>query len=205
MKHKLLITGFDPFGGETINPSYEVVKLLDTAIPDTEVMKLEIPTCFAVGGERLLAAIDEFRPDMVLCCGQAGGRSRISLEKLALNYMHASIADNAGAMPKDTVIVPGGADALVTKVDVLGIAEELNREKELFAVSYHAGTFVCNDLYYRLLYRMTEKEKIHPALGLFVHVPFLPEQIKSQTTPCMALDVIAEGLSMIVRKLVTTM
>jgi len=96
---KILVTGFDPFGGETVNPAYEAVKLLPDTIAGAQIIKLQVPTRFALSGIVLEAAVNEHRPDAVICVGQAGGRSAITPERVAINLADASIPDNAGDQP----------------------------------------------------------------------------------------------------------
>ena len=98
---KILVTGFDPFGGETVNPAYEAVKLLPDTIAGAQTIKLQVPTRFALSGTVLEAAVNEHRPDAVICVGQAGGRSAITPERVAINLADARIPDNAGEQPSE--------------------------------------------------------------------------------------------------------
>lgn len=200
---KILITGFDPFGGADVNPAYEAVKKLPDRIEDAEIIKLEIPTVFKKDGEVLEKAIKDHQPDIVLCIGQAGGRSGISVEKAALNLMEARIPDNDGWQPFDQPVYEDGQNAYFATIPVKAIVKEI-RERGIPAnVSYTAGTFVCNDIMYRLLY-MADHHYPHMKGG-FIHVPYLPEQAVNlpDGTPTMTADVIAEAIQCAVQVIVT--
>ena len=192
---KLLITGFDPFGGETVNPAFEAVRLLPDTIARLQLIKLELPTVFGAAGERLLAKIEAVQPAAVLCVGQAGGRAAITPEKVAINYMDGRIPDNAGRQPQDEPIRPDGPDAYFTTLPVRRMAERIRAAGIPAAVSYTAGTYVCNYLMYTLLDWAAENR---PELrGGFIHVPYAMEQLKGKPdgTPGMELQQIAHGLA----------
>ena len=143
---KLLITGFDPFGGESVNPSWEAVRRLDTQIGKYELTKLQIPTVFGEAFQKVQAAMQELQPDAVLCIGQAGGRSSITPEVVAINLREAAIADNAGNQPVNRPVVEGGPAAYFATLPVREIAGAVRRAGIPCALSYSAGTFVCNDV-----------------------------------------------------------
>ncbi|MBO1308298.1 pyroglutamyl-peptidase I [Enterococcus sp. 669A] len=192
---KVLITGFDPFGGATINPAFEAVKLLPETIQDAEIIKIEIPTVFKKDGEVLEAAIKEHQPDIVLCVGQAGGRSGVTIEKVAINLMEARIPDNDGQQPLNQPIHEDGKNAYFATIPVKAMVNSVKAQNIPSSVSYTAGTFVCNDIMYRLLY-LAEKE--YPAMrGGFIHVPYLPEQVTElpEGTPSMSADLISQALA----------
>lgn len=200
----VLVTGFDPFGGETVNPSYEAVKLLPDTLPGAVIRKLEIPTSFSGGPALLEETMRELSPEIVLCVGQAGGRANICLEKFALNCKAASIPDNSGELSHGEPLFPGEPDARSFPADLPALVRRLNSGKDgapVFSVSYHAGTFVCNALYYHLL-RMTETE-LPGTLGLFVHVPYLPEQIRRPGIPSMELADIRDGIMEVLAELIS--
>lgn len=187
---KLLITGFDPFGGESINPAWEAVKRLPDVIGEYELTKLEIPTVYGAASEQVLAAAQHVRPDVILCIGQAGGRKAITPEMVGINLRHARIADNAGNQPQDEPVAADGPAAYFATVPVRKMAEAMEAAGLPAAVSYSAGTFVCNDTLYAILHHYhgtTTKAG-------FVHVPFLPEQAK-EGVPYMALEDIVRGLT----------
>ncbi len=195
---KVLVTGFDPFGGAAVNPSYEAVRLLPDRIGGIVIEKRELPTVFGESGELLLRAIGETRPSFVICVGQAAGRRGITLEKYALNVRAARIPDNRGFRPAEEKIDPVGPDALSVPFSVSALAERLNAAYPVFSPSYHAGTFVCNELYYRLLSALP---RCGVRAGLFVHVPCLPEQAENGRFPSMTLTDIRDALLLLIRTL----
>jgi len=196
MSKKLLITGFDPFGGESINPSWEAVALLPDVIGAWELTKLQIPTVFEKAAEQALSAAVEIQPDVVLCIGQAGGRPSITPEFAALNIRSASIPDNEGGVPVDVPVVAGGPAGLFSTIPCRAIVESIKAAGISAAVSYHAGTFVCNDLLYTLLWNFRNTTT---RVG-FIHVPFLPQQT-GEGKPCMTLEDICLGLETAIRSL----
>lgn len=192
MKH-LLITGFDPFGGETVNPAWEAVSRLPDAIGPYRLTKLQIPTVFRTAAETVLAAAATDAPDVILCIGQAGGRNAVTPERVAINLMDARIPDNAGNQPTETPILPGGPDGLFSTVPVRAMADAIIAAGLPGAVSNTAGTFVCNDTLYRLLHHYAHTDV---KVG-FIHVPHLPEQAK-EGGPCMPLEDIIYALAVII-------
>lgn len=152
MKKKLLITGFDPFGGEQVNPAFEAVRLLPDEIAGLELCKLEIPTEFIKSGVILKDALRAVHPNAVLCVGQAGGRTAVTPERVAINLMDARIPDNAGYQPIDTPVVPDGPAAFFSTLPVKAIAARIQSDGLPAAVSNTAGTYVCNSLLYTLLH-----------------------------------------------------
>lgn len=183
----LLITGFEPFGGETVNPSWEAVERLPNEIGDWRLEKLRIPVVFGRAGETVLARAAEVCPDAIVCVGQAGRRAAITPELVAINLRYASIPDNAGNQPRDVPVIAGAPTAYFSTLPVREIAAAAQRAGVESAVSYSAGAYVCNDLLYTLLHRRPET----PAC--FVHVPWLPEQAPVGA-PSMALETIVQGL-----------
>lgn len=169
---RLLITGFDPFGGETINPAWEAVKLLPEKIGDYVLCKLEIPTVFGEAARKTLEKAGEIAPDVILCIGQAGGRAAVTPERVAINIRDARIDDNAGNRPVDVPVVANGPAAYFSTVPVKAMAEAITAAGLPGTVSNTAGTFVCNDVLYTLLHAFKDTDV---RVG-FVHVPYLPEQ-----------------------------
>lgn len=186
---KLLITGFDPFGGETINPAWEAVKLLPETIGEYAVTRLEIPTVFGKASEAVLEAACTLEPDRILCIGQAGGRKAVTPEMIGVNLRHARIADNAGNQPLDEAIVPDGPAAYFATVPVRAMAQAMEELGLPPAVSYSAGVYVCNDTLYTLLHHY---DKTDVQVG-FIHVPFLPQQAP-EGVPSMPLADIVRAL-----------
>ena len=172
MKRKLLITGFDPFGGASINPAWEAVKLLPAEIADFEVHKLEIPTVFGLATETVLEKAREIQPDVILCVGQAGGRSSVTPERIGVNIRDAKIADNAGNQPVGQFVAEEGPAAYFSTVPVMAMADAIQAAGQPGQVSNSAGAFVCNDTLYGLLHHYAGTAT---KVG-FIHVPWLPEQ-----------------------------
>ena len=186
MKH-LLITGFDPFGGETVNPAWEAVSRLPDTIGDYRLTRLQIPTIFRTAAETVLSAAALDTPDVILCVGQAGGRAEVTPERIAINLMDAKKPDNAGNLPTEQPIDPEGSDGIFATVPVRSMADAITAAGLPGKVSNTAGTFVCNDTLYRLLQHYAHT----PTRVGFIHVPYLPEQAKDGA-PAMALpDMIA--------------
>ena len=184
---KLLITGFDPFGGETINPSWEAVKLLPEFVGEYEVHKMEIPTVVALAAKIVLEKAEEVHPDVILCIGQAGGRSAVTPERIGINIRSARLPDNAGNQPVEQTIVPDGPDGIFSTVPVAKMAQAIQDVGLLGAVSNTAGAFVCNDTLYLLLHHYAGTTV---RVG-FIHVPYLPQQ----GTPNMPLEQIVQALT----------
>jgi pyroglutamyl-peptidase len=187
---KLLISGFDPFGGEVINPSYEAVKLLPDMIGEYEPTKIELPTVFGRAAKIMIEKIEEIRPDAVICVGQAGGRRGITPEVIGINLREATIADNAGVQPKNAPVRAGAPDGIFSTLPVREMVEAIKNEGLPASLSFSAGAFVCNDLLYSLLYEFKDS---NIKIG-FIHVPLLPEQAKDGV-PRMTLSEIVRGLS----------
>ena len=193
---KILVTGFNPFGGEPVNPALEAVKLLDgKVITGYEVITKEIPTVFGKAIASLKEAIEEIHPDMVICVGQAGGRSTITPERVAINMDDARIPDNEKNQPIDAEIVPGGPAAYFTKLPVKAMVQKMNENGIPASVSNTAGTFVCNHIFYGLMnYLESSAREIR---GGFIHIPFIPEQIvRNPGHPSMSLELIVKGLEL---------
>ena len=169
---KMLITGFDPFGGEKINPAWEAVKRLPDRVGNFELCKLEIPTVFGKAAQKVLEAAESRQPEVILCVGQAGGRAAVTPERIAVNIRDAKIPDNAGNCPKGEFVDSEGPAGIFSTVPVTEMAEAICAAGLPGAVSNSAGAFVCNDTLYLLLrhYEGT------PVKVGFIHVPYLPEQ-----------------------------
>lgn len=193
---QLLITGFDPFGGEAINPSWEAVSRLPRQIGEYMLHPLQIPTVFGLAFEKIQRAIEAIHPHAVLSIGQAGGRKAITPEMVAINLRYASIPDNAGCAPHDEPVVMGGPAAYFATVPVRKMAKAIEDAGLPGAVSYSAGSFVCNDVLYAMLHALSHTDT-HAG---FIHVPFLPEQAKNGQ-PSMPLSDICRGLEAAIRAL----
>lgn len=193
MGKKLLITGFDPFGGETVNPAWEAVKKLPDRITDYTLYKLEIPTVFGLAAETVLAKAAQTQPDLILCIGQAGGRAAVTPERIAVNIRDARIPDNAGNQPGGEQIAPDGPAAYFATVPVKEMAAAIENAGIAATVSNSAGAFVCNDTLYSLLHHYAHTDV---KVG-FIHVPYLPEQGQ----PSMELESIVKALTIAIQTL----
>ena len=187
---KLLVTGFDPFGGESVNPAREAVLRLPDALGGYEITKLEIPTVFGLAAETVLKAAEELCPHAILCVGQAGGRSAVTPEVVAINLREASIPDNAGNIPVNTPVIENAPAAYFSTLPVRDMVQAVKECGIPCTLSYSAGTFVCNDLLYTLLHRYRDTDV---RVG-FVHIPYLPEQAR-EGKPSMELDAVVEALT----------
>lgn len=190
----LLITGFEPFGGENINPSWEAVSRLPSGIGEYELHKLLVPVVFGEAAKLVINEAEKLKPDVILCIGQAGGRDSITPELVAINLRHAKIPDNAGNQPEDEPIIVGGENALFSTLPVRKMAEALNATGISSKLSYSAGAYVCNDLLYTLLdfYKNSETGVA------FIHVPYCTEQGKE---PSMTMENIVKGLSVLIENI----
>ncbi|MGL4392800.1 MAG: pyroglutamyl-peptidase I [Fusobacteriaceae bacterium] len=198
---KILVTGFDPFGGESINPAYEAVKNLPDKIGDYEIIKKEIPTVLVESYKKLFGLIDEHSPEIILCVGQAGGRFEITPERVAINVDDARIADNKGNQPVDTKIFDDGENAYFSLLPIKAMVLDMQENNVPATVSNTAGTFVCNHIMYALLYYIN-KNKLD-ARGGFVHVPYIPEQvITKKNQPFMSKELITKGLKISIESII---
>ena len=193
---KLLITGFDPFGGADRNPSREAVMALPDVIGDYTLFKLEIPTVFGLAAETVLRAAEALCPDVILCVGQAGGRAAITPEVVAINLREASIPDNCGNQPRNTPVAENAPAAYFSTLPVRAMAEAVKAAGVPCALSYSAGVFVCNDLLYTLLHHYDGTDV---RVG-FIHIPYLPEQAK-EGVPSLPLDEAVKGLTAAIQAL----
>ncbi len=191
---KILLTGFDPFGGETVNPAYEAVKLVPENIKGMEIIKLEVPTVFRKGPAYIIEKIRETKPDIVLSIGQAGGRSAITVEFVGINHLDASIPDNEGFQPDGEKIVDKGENAYFSTLPVKAIAENIRANGYPAFISYTAGTYVCNEVLYTVLHYA--KEHAPQLKAGFIHVPFALGQVidKRDGTPSMSVRDIAKAI-----------
>lgn len=169
---KLLITGFEPFGGGVVNPAWEAVKRLPDSVGDYVLCKLLIPTVFGEAAKMVLQEARRVKPDVILSVGQAGGRRAVTPERIGINVRSARIPDNAGNQPQEQPVVAEGPDGIFSTVPVTAMAEAITAAGLPGAVSNTAGTFVCNDVLYTLLYHYQNTG----VLVGFLHVPYLPEQ-----------------------------
>lgn len=199
---KVLVTAFEPFGGASVNPALEAVRRLPASIAGADVVTARLPVVFEKDAAVVEAAIEAERPDVVLCVGQAGGRSHITPEFVGINYANARIPDNEGNRPVGR-LVTDGPDAYFSALPVFSMVEAARAAGVPAAVSYSAGTYCCNEVLYRLLHYLATR---HPGVrGGFVHVPYAPEQVCSlgEGTPSMSLDLMVRGLTAMIGAAVT--
>lgn len=191
---KILVTGFNPFGEDKINPAIETVKRLPDTIKGADIVKLEIPTEFGHSAEVVKKAIEDNHPDYVLDVGQAGGRYGITPEFVAINLDDGRIADNAGYQPLNHTIHEDGQTAYFTQLPVKAMTHAIREAGLPSAISYSAGTYVCNHIFYQVQY-MRDKFFREIKAG-FIHIPFLPDQVISRpNTPAMSLADDVKGLT----------
>ena len=174
----ILLTGFDAFGGTPLNPSWLIAQALHGAhIGGHQVIAAQLPTVFGASLQRLKGLMEELQPALIICLGQAGGRSTLSLERVGININDARIPDNTGAQPIDTPVVPGGPAAYFASLPVKAMLRAVQRTGVPCEVSQTAGTFVCNHVLYGLMHLLaTQPVGAASVRGGFIHVPWLPPQ-----------------------------
>ena len=200
---KLLLTGFDPFGGQPINPALEAVKLVADKVGNVEVVKLEVPTVFYKSIDTVAAAIEKEKPDAVVCVGQAGGRYDITPERVAINVNDARIPDNEGQQPLDGPIFADGETAYFTTLPIKAMVAAIREAGIPASVSNTAGTYVCNHLMYGVLYTLAKK---YPGVrGGFIHVPYATEQVltKGASMASMEITTITKGLEAAIQAVIS--
>jgi len=191
---KILITGFMPFGGETINPSYEAIKKMNCENIKAEVLKLEVPTAYQKSISFVVESILSFKPDIIIMVGQAGGRKEISIERVAINIDDSKAPDNLGEVRTDQQIVNQGEPAYFSTLPIKKIAERIKSLGIPAGISNTAGTYVCNHLLYGVLHEIDSRKLKHIQAG-FIHVPYIKEQVLDKK------DVFALELDEIVKAL----
>ncbi len=191
---RVLITGFMPFGGETINPSYLAIQKIDMDTADIQLMKLEVPTVYGTSISTVWKSIEQFHPDIIMMVGQAGGRKEISIERIAINIDDSTTPDNLGEARIDRPIVKEGEPAYFSTLPIKKMVERLKEAGIPSAISNSAGTYVCNHLMYAILHQIHSNNLKNIQAG-FIHVPYIQEQILDKK------DVFALKLDDIVRAL----
>ena len=199
----VLLTGFEPFGGESINPSWQAVKKLHgQTLNDHEIKCVELPCEFGRSLEYLYQTIEKHQPSLVLCIGQAGGRSHISIERIAINIDDARIADNAGNQPVDTPIIDNAPAAYFAKLPIKTMFIGLVEAGIPAEVSNTAGTYVCNHVMFGLLHYIARHfgENDESIRGGFIHIPFLPEQATHHGgAPSMSQTTVVDALKLLIK------
>ena len=188
----VLLTGFEPFDKDVVNPSWEAVRQLDGVqlAPDVQIVARRLPCAFATAGECLTRLIDELRPAMVIATGLGPGRSTLSIERVAINVNDARIPDNLGEQPVDTAVIADGPAAYFTTLPIKAMVKAVREAGIAASVSQTAGTFVCNQVFYLLQHALAGSG----VRSGFIHVPFLPEQVAGSQQPSMALGMMVAGL-----------
>ncbi len=206
MTPTILLTGFEPFGGESVNPSWEIARTLDGwTCEGRTVRAVKLPCAFGDTLRTLDEALAAHRPELVVCLGQAGGRAEISIERAALNVDDARIPDNLGRQPVDAAVVAGGPAAYFSTLPIKAMARDVRALGIAAAVSNTAGTFVCNHVFYALMHRLATRPALAHARGGFVHVPYTPEQTAGRAAvPAMALATQVEGVRQALRSALLT-
>lgn len=195
---KVLITGFDPFGGESINPAWEAVKLLPDEIAGARIIKLQIPTVVNKSIQSIHSSMCAEKPDIVLSIGQAGGRFAVTPERVAINITDARIPDNEGNQPIDVPIFEDGDTAYFSNLPVKAMVQAIKDAGYPSVLSNTAGTYICNHVMYGILYYI--KKEFPHMRGGFIHVPYAPSQVVNKpATPSMSLADIAASLEAAVK------
>lgn len=198
---KILVTGFDPFGGEPVNPAIESVKLLPDTIAGAEIIKLEIPTVVHKSLEKIDAKIAECDPDVILSIGQAGGRPDITVERIGINCDDCRIPDNEGNQPIDEPVFADGPSAYFSLLPIKAMVEAMHEAGIPASVSNTAGTFICNHVLYGVRYLCEHK---YPGKKSgFIHIPFMTSQtVDKKNMPSMSLEEIVKGLTAAIEAIV---
>ncbi|QYY31727.1 MULTISPECIES: pyroglutamyl-peptidase I [Cupriavidus] len=191
----VLLTGFEPFENEPINPSWEAVRALDgERIGDAVVVARQLPCVFGAAIDGMAALLRELKPAIAIAVGQAGGRTEMSVERVAINVDDARIADNAGAQPIDTVIAAKGPAAYFSTLPIKAIVRDMRAAGVPAAVSQTAGTFVCNHVFYGLMHALATPAG-EGVRGGFIHIPYLPEQAaRHPGEASMSLESMVRGI-----------
>jgi pyroglutamyl-peptidase len=196
----VLLTGFEPFEQETLNPSWEAVRTLDGwKAGHATVHARLVPCVFGDAIETLNRAMDELQPRLVLCIGQAGGRAEFTPERVAINIDDARVPDNNARQPVDVPVVPGAPAAYFSTLPIKAIVRDLRAAGVPASVSNSAGTFVCNHIFYGLMHRIAT---LRPTgvRGGFIHIPYLPAQAaRFPGAPSMSLETLVQALRITVR------
>ncbi|MBD0691685.1 pyroglutamyl-peptidase I [Streptomyces sp. CBMA123] len=190
---RVLLTGFEPFDGADVNPSWEVARLVADNPPEGLLVTATRLSCvFGQAAEELRTAIEACAPDLVVCLGQAAGRPDVTVERVAVNVDDARIPDNAGRRPVDRPVVPGGPAAYFATLPVKACVAAVREAGVPASLSQTAGTFVCNHVFYALMHLLaTERPTVR---GGFVHIPALPEQVLDGSGPSLPAASVAHGL-----------
>ncbi|MBO8175296.1 MAG: pyroglutamyl-peptidase I [Thermococcus sp.] len=195
---KVLVTGFEPFGGEKVNPSWEAVKMLPDVIENTEIVKYQLPVSFKKVRELLPEIISKEKPEVIILTGQAGGRVNITVERVAINVMDSTKEDNDGYKPEDEPIFEDAPAAYFSTLPIKRIVKALRENKIPAMVSNTAGTYVCNTAMFTALHYVATND-LNAKVG-FIHVPYIPEQVLEKNSPSMSLEMIKRAIEIAIRE-----
>lgn len=201
---KILVTGFEPLGGEKRNPSAEVVERLPDRVADAEIVKRIIPVVRGRASTAVKEAVEKYLPDVVLSIGQAGGRAAVSVERVAVNLDDYRIPDNDGNQPTDEPVVDGGPDGYFCTVPVREMVEAMQAAGIPAQQSLSAGTFVCNHVMYATLHLLNSR---YPGTKFgFIHIPYLPEQVAEKPgVPSMSLELSLRAVQIAIELIIKEM
>ena len=197
----ILVSGFEPFGGSSLNPSQLLVEELSREdIPGAELFSIVLPVEFARAAEILLSKVAEVKPDLVLAFGQAEGRASITPEKIAINFDDARIPDNAGNQRHQQIIDPAGADGYFSTLPVETMVDAMNKNGVPSAISLSAGTFVCNHIFYSMQRALLDT----PIKSGFIHLPLVLEQTNEfPSQPTLELALMVRAIRAAINKIIT--
>lgn len=200
---KILVTGFDPFGGEPINPAIETVKRLPDVIAGAEILKLEVPTVCHKSLQVIDEAIKKYDPDVILSIGQAGGRPDITVERVGINVDDCRIPDNEGNQKIDEPVYPDGPAAYFVTIPIKAMVQKIQSKGIPASISNTAGTFVCNHVTYGVCHLVATK---YPGKRSgFIHIPYLPQQVTNKSNmPSMSQDLLVEGITAAIEAIAET-
>ena len=198
---KVLVTGFDPFGGESINPALESIKKLPKEIAGAQIVTLEIPTVIGKSVDKIRAKVEEEKPDVVLSIGQAGGRPDLTVERIGINVDDCRIPDNEGNQPVDEPVAADGPAAYFVTIPIKAMVQKMQKNGYPASISNTAGTFICNHVCYGVAHLAATK---YPKMRTgFMHIPFLPEQVlDKRNMPSMSLETIVGGITCAIEAIV---
>ncbi len=196
---RILVTGFEPFGNDTINPSWEAVKELPDQLNECEIKKLCPPVVFGKAADIIIREATLFSPDAIICTGLAANRDAVTPEQVAINLCYGRIPDNEGNQPDYMPVIPDGPDGIFSTLPVRAITEAIRQAGIPAAISYTAGTYVCNDTLYRILYHYRNS----PVKAGFIHLPALPEM--KEDGKGLPLSVLTNALTEAIRALLKAM
>lgn len=200
---KILVTAFEPFGGDALNPTLEVLQRLPNTLEGAEIIKLQVPVVFGRSIEKVNQVIRDAQPDVILSLGLAGGRSDIGVERVAINIDDGRIPDNAGHQPEDEPIIPNAPAAYFSSLPIKAIVAAIRQQGIPASVSNTAGTYVCNHLMYGVLHHIAAHNL--PTRAGFIHMPYLPGQVVEKPgIPSMELGTMVTAIEAAIRCLVDT-